>query len=273
MTTSPGATSPPGPTNPPGATTPPGTPNWVDLATPDLESATSFYGGLFGWTAQVSEDPAAGGYTIFHKDGLPVAGAGPKYDEAQPTFWSTYIATADADATAAAVERAGGKVLMAPFDVLDQGRMAVLLDPAGAAFSVWQPGAMPGAGLFNVPGALCWNELTTRDPDGAKRFYPAVFGWTAKDNAYGDVTYTEWQLGDRSVAGMMPMVGDAWPADLPPHWMIYFAVADADIAAARAVELGGSAPVPPTDTPQGRFAVLNDPQGAHFSVIAMTTPS
>lgn len=250
-------------------THPPGTPIWVDLGTSDLADAQRFYGELFGWTAHVSPEPQAGGYTIFNKDGKPVAGAGPLFSEDQPVAWSTYVATDDAEATAARVATAGGKVLTAPLDVMGQGRMAVFMDQAGAPFSVWQPIEMPGAQLFNVPGSLCWNELTTRDPAGCKEFYGAVFGWGAKDNEYGEFTYTEFQLNGRTVAGMMPMLGDEWPAEMPPHWMVYFAVADCDATATRAAQLGGIVSVPPTQTPMGPFAILNDPQGAVFSVIKL----
>jgi uncharacterized protein len=247
----------------------PGTPNWVDLGTPDLEDAKRFYAALFGWTPHVSPQPEAGGYTIFTKGAKAVAGAGPLFGEGQPPAWSTYIATDDADAVARRVEAAGGKVLVEPFDVMDQGRMAVFLDQAGAAFSVWQPLAMPGAELFNAPGSLSWNELTTRDPDGSKAFYGAVFGWEAEDQPIGPGTYTVWKLGGRPIGGMMPMLGDGRPTKLPPHWMVYFAVEDADATAERAAELGATVPVPPSDFPQGRFAVLDDPQGALFSVIKL----
>jgi uncharacterized protein len=247
----------------------PGTPCWVDLGTPDLEDATRFYTALFGWTAHVSPEPEAGGYTLFRKGDSTVAGAGPLFTEGQPPAWSTYIATEDADATAQRVEAAGGRVLMAPFDVMDQGRMGVFLDQSGAPFSVWQAMAMPGADLFNETGSLSWNELTTRDPDGSKVFYNRVFGWESDDQDMGPVTYTIFRLGDRQIAGMMPMVGDAWPADLPPHWMVYFAIDDTDATAGRAGDLGGVVSVPPNDIPQGRFAVLNDPQGAVFTVMAL----
>ncbi len=243
------------------------TPGWVDLGSPDVAASNRFYGELFGWEPNVAPMPEAGGYTVYTKDGKPVAGCGGLMSEGQPPAWSTYVLTDDADAVAARVESAGGKVLVAPFDVMDQGRMAVFLDQAGAAFSVWQPGKMPGAELFNVPGALTWNELTTRDPEGSKAFYSNVFGWGIEDGEYGPVTYTQWQVDGRSMAGMMPMVGDMWPTEMPPHWMVYFAVDDCDATAAKAVELGGSNPVPPTDIPQGRIAVLNDPHGAVFSII------
>lgn len=247
----------------------PGTPCWVDLGTPDLEDAKRFYTGLFGWTAHVSPEPEAGGYTLFRKGENTVAGAGPLVDEGQPPAWSTYISTEDADAVAQRVEAAGGQILMAPFDVMDQGRMAVFLDQSGAPFSIWQPMAMPGADLFNEPGSLSWNELTTRDPEGSKVFYNRVFGWESDDQDMGPITYTTFRLGDQQIAGMMPMVGDEWPADLPPHWMVYFGVEDADATAARAAELRGAVSVPPSDIPQGRFAVLNDPQGTVFTVIAL----
>jgi len=248
----------------------PGLPTWVDLGTPDLPDATRFYRELFGWVPKAAPDPAAGGYTIFTKDDKAVAGIGPLPATGQAPTWTTYVATEDADATAGLVEAAGGTVLMPPFDVLDQGRAAVFLDPAGASFAVWQPLAMSGTDLINVPGALCWNELTTRDPDGAKEFYPAIFDWEARDTPFPPIVYTEWLVEEQPVAGMMPMVGDGWPADLPAHWMVYFAVNDCDATVAHATELGGTVSLVPTDLPHGRFAVLNDPQGAFFSVIRMT---
>jgi predicted enzyme related to lactoylglutathione lyase len=245
----------------------PGVPNWIDLGTEDLFDATRFYTELFGWTAHISPDPEQGGYTIFAKNGRPVAGGGPTYGEGQPTAWSTYIATDDADAVAARVDAAGGKVLVAPFDVQDQGRMAAFLDQAGAPFSVWQPMEMPGAELFDAPGALTWNELTTRDVEGSKAFYGAVFGWTGRDSSMGGVPYVVWEHNGGIIAGMMPMIGDGWPVDLQPHWMIYFAVEDCDASARLAHDLGGRVPVPPTTYPMGRFAVVNDPQGGTFSIL------
>ncbi len=175
------------------------------------------------------------------------------------------------------VREAGGTVYADAFDVFSSGRMAVLADPAGAPFCVWQAGEHHGAELVNEPGAFGWYELTTRDPDGSKRFYSAVFGWRTSAVDMGEFDYTlchrpgerEPQSGDE-LGGMMPMVGDAWPADMPPHWMVYFLVEDTDAAASRCEELGGRVPQPPFDTPQGRIAVLTDPQGAVFSVIALT---
>ena len=245
----------------------PGTPAWVDLGTPDPAAAGEFYGTLFGWTL-TDADPESGGYRMCLLRGQPVAGLGQQQQSGMPPWWTTYVSVADADATAKAVLAAGGQVLVEPMDVLTAGRMAVFADNVGAAFSIWQPREHIGASLVGEPGTLCWNELTTRDPDAAVAFYPAVFGWHADAQRMGPVTYTAWQLDDKPIGGMMPMDQD-WPPEVPAHWMVYFAVDDTDATAARAAELGGVVSVPPTDIEPGRFAVLNDPQGAVFSVIAM----
>ena len=209
-------------------------------------------------------------YTIFHLGDSPVAAIGPLLNEGQPPAWSWYAATRDADQVARKVEAAGGKVLMAPFDVLDAGRMAVFLDASGTPFSIWQAGTFAGAQVVTEPGAFSWNELMTRDPEAATEFYGRVLGWAPKVNANPDMPYTEFQVDGRSVAGMMPMIGEAWPADLPDHWMIYFGVADCDASCEQVRSLGGSVSVPPTDVPGvGRFAVVADPTGAFFSVIAL----
>ncbi len=245
----------------------PGTPCWTDLATPGLEDAKRFYSELFGWTGRVSPEPEAGGYTVFLKDGRPVAGVGPPASPDQVPIWSTYVATDDADLVATRVEAAGGQVVVAPFDVLDQGRMAVLSDPAGAVFSVWQPMAMRGAELFNAPGAMCWNELITPDPEGARDFYALVFGWHAEEQPGEPYPYTGWRCGALIVGGMARPLA-ALPTDLPAYWSVWFAVADADASAARAAELGATVLVPPRDTPKGQLTALRDPQGALFSTLA-----
>jgi predicted enzyme related to lactoylglutathione lyase len=245
----------------------PGVPNWVDLATADLEDAIRFYTTLFGWTAEISGDDF-GGYTTFLLNGLPVAGAGPLFGEGQPTAWSTYLTADDADAVAARVEAATGKVLVAPFDVMDQGRMAAFLDPAGAPFSVWEAGMMRGAEVFDLPGALTWAELNTRDLEGAKAFYHAVFGWTFRDTEVGGLPYVICDLNRTPVAGIQLMVGSGWSDDVLPHWLVYFAVGDCDAAADHACALGGRIVSPPTSIAVGRYAVLEDPQGGTFAVLA-----
>lgn len=244
-----------------------GTPSWVDLSVPDPAAAADFYGTLFDW--QVPEGaPEGGGYRIAMLRGLPVAGIGPQMRQGMPPVWMTYVATDDVDATAKAVSDAGGQTFMAPMDVLDAGRMTVFADPTGAVVSAWQAGQHKGAGLVDEPGSLSWNELATREPEAAVAFYRAVFGWDARTTDMGAATYTEWLVDGRSVGGMMPM-DDSFPADVPAHWRVYFAVADADATVAKATELGGTVFMEPMDIPQGRFAALGDPQGAMFNVIAL----
>lgn len=245
----------------------PGTPCWVDLGSPDPDAAADFYSGLFGWTV-TDQGSEAGNYRLCSLHGKTVAGLGHQQQVSVPPYWTTYVSVSDATAAARTVAAAGGEVLLEPIDVMSLGRMAVFADPTGAPFSVWQPGTHIGAQLVDEPGTLCWNELTTRQTEQAKNFYQAVFGWQAATQDMGPTSYTEWQLGGRSVGGMMPM-DDTWSADLPSHWLVYFAVEDADTAAARVAELGGRVSIPPTDIPPGRFTVVNDPHGAFFSIIAL----
>jgi predicted enzyme related to lactoylglutathione lyase len=259
-----------------------GVPCWIDHSSDDPASAAAFYGRLFGWdTEDLMPPDAPGRYFAARMRGRDVAGIGSQPAEGTPPVWNTYIAVDDADASAARAARAGGSVLSEPFDVMDAGRMAVLADPAGAVFSVWQAGNHRGAGLVDEPGTLAWNELTTRDVQSSERFYNELFGWRPAEMSFGLGQYVTWHLpGDEppdpernAIGGMMPMVGDQWPDDLSSHWMTYFDVQDTDATASRARELGATVTVPPFDTPAGRIAVIADPLGATFSVIQMPTGS
>ncbi len=243
-----------------------GVPCWVDLGTPDVEAAIAFYGGLFGWSATVGP-PEAGGYAIAELKGKPVAGLGPQMNPGPP-FWATYVNVTDADAITPLVTANGGSVIAEPFDVMDVGRMGIFVDPTGAVFSVWQAKAHIGAGLVNEPGTLSWNELVTTDIDAAKPFYKAVFGWDADTQGAPPNTYTEWKLNGRTIGGAMPKP-PMMPAEVPSNWGVYFAVDDTDASVAKAGELGGSTIMPPMDIEPGRFAVLSDPAGAVFNVIAL----
>jgi uncharacterized protein len=245
----------------------PGTPSWTDLASPDLPASLAFYTALFGWDAH-DQGPEAGGYTMLELKGLPVAGAGPIMMEGQPSAWTTYISVVDADDTIAKVTKAGGTVFVEPMDVLDVGRMAVFADPTGAALAIWQPKLHKGAGLVNEPGSLVWNELSTRDTAAAAGFYRDVFGWGAEAGQMGEMQYTEWKLGDKTIGGMMSMP-EQMPAGAPAFWLTYFATADCDATVASAAKLGATVMAPPMDIPAGRFSVLLDPAGAAFGVIAI----
>ena len=245
----------------------PGTPSWVDLATTDPEGSRAFYGTVFGWEF-IDLGPDAGGYSFCTLNGKQVAGLGPTQGEGMPSAWSSYVSVEDADVTAKSVEAAGGAALAPPFDVMEAGRMAVFADPTGAAVSVWQPRQTKGAELVNEPGAWCWNELDTRDVEAAKEFYQSVFGWEPVTSDMGDMSYTEFKLDGKSIAGMMAMP-DQVPAEVPSFWLVYFAVADTNATVAKVTELGGGVSMPAMDSPAGRFAVVRDPAGAVFGVIKM----
>lgn len=246
---------------------PPGVPCWVDLSTPDVDAAIAFYGQLFGWEAQPTA-PNTGGYRMFHYQGQPVAAVMPLMSDDQPVAWSHYVSVADCAATTQAVEAAGGKVVAAPMDVMEQGVMAVYTDPEGAVFGCWQPKAFRGAELVNEPNTFCWTELASRDLDSATRFYPRVFGWQHQTDTFEGGSYTTWRVGDRPVGGMMPM-GSMFPPDVPPHWGVYFAVTDVDASIDRLRDLGGTTLTSVMSADVGRFAGVTDPHGASFTLIQL----
>jgi uncharacterized protein len=248
---------------------PGGTPCWVDLGVDDIDKARAFYSGLFGWDIQPGP-PEAGGYAIALLRGRPAAGIGPKMGPAEtPTVWTTYLAADSADDTAAKVKTAGGQLLTDLMDVMDAGRMAIAADPAGAVFGIWQGRAHTGAGIANEPGSLCWNENMSRDFDGSKAFYHAVFGYDYDDMSDGGFSYATLKLGDDIVGGIGGLPADV-PAGVPAHWSAYFAVADTDAALQTVTGLGGSVVRPAWDSPYGRMATVSDDQGAAFSVIGIT---
>jgi uncharacterized protein len=248
---------------------PAGTPSWIELSSPDTDAAAQFYGALMGWSATDAGPAESGGYRMFQQGEANIAGLMGIMQEGQPTAWATYVSVADADETAAKVKAAGGTVVVDSMDVMDIGRMAVFVDPTGAVFGVWQPKSFTGADLVNEPNSLCWNEVLTRDADAGKAFYGAVFGWQGRPPGFEGApqTYTVWELDGKQVGGMMQMTEEYFPAEIPPHWSVCFAVADCDGIVARARELGATVTNEPMDMPIGRFAGLIDPQGASFTVM------
>jgi predicted enzyme related to lactoylglutathione lyase len=248
----------------------PGTPCWIDLGTPDQDAAAEFYGGLFGWAVEEGENPEeTGGYREARLGGRAVGGVMKLMQEGQPPAWLTYVAVEDVDATAAKVREAGGQVLAEPMSVLDFGRMAVFMDPTGAAFGVWKAGKHFGAERVNEPGAFSWSEINTRDPEAAKSFYGDVFGWSFEDREFEGVgTYTTINVGEGAVGGLIDITGRV-PDEVPANWLVYFGVEDTDATLAKLAELGGSVAFGPVDIAGvGRFAVVQDPFGAAFAVIA-----
>jgi uncharacterized protein len=251
----------------PAASHPPGAFCWIELGTTDQGAAKEFYGKLFGWTFEDMPMGPGGTYTMFKLKGKDVAAAyrlDPKTQPGVPPNWMLYVATANVDATVRRNAELGGEVIVAPMDVFEAGRMAVLKDPVGATFSVWQPKSNPGIGIQNEPGSFCWGQLNTNDTAKSEAFYSALFGWDAKTGTGGGMTYTEFRRGGVPFGGMM-----ALPPGLPapPHWLAYFAVADVDATAALAVSLGARVCAPPTTIEgAGWYAAFTDPQGAAFAI-------
>ena len=247
-------------------------PAWVDLSSSDPEGSRNFYSQLLGWDIQVDPDPQYGGYAMATDAGVGVAGIGPKQDPNAPTAWNLYIGTDDAEWLAQRVTENGGKVVAAPFDVGDQGKMAVFQDPSGGFFSTWQASGMRGF-VSHQPGAFDWGEVNARGIENLLPFYEKVFGWQVKtsDPTPGQPPYHEFTLEGESILGaweMNPMV----PANVPTYWQIYFNVGDVDGAAERAKALGATELVASQDIPGGRFAILMDPQGASFGLLHFEAP-
>lgn len=247
---------------------PAGTPCWVDLGVGDIPKAIEFYTAQFGWDIQQG-GPETGGYAMAMLEGKSVAGIGPKQGPPEaPSTWTTYLATDDADATAAKIKGAGGQLMMDPMDVMDVGRMAIATDTTGAVFGIWQAWAHTGAGVANVPGALTWNEQMSRDFEGAKAFYAAVFGYQYGDMSSDGFSYATLLLNGHEVGGIGQYPAEV-PGAIPAAWTTYFAAADTDAAVAKALQGGGSVVRPAEDSPYGRTATVTDSQGAVFSLISM----
>jgi uncharacterized protein len=265
----------------------PGVPCWVDTTQPDPDAAAAFYGELFGWELEDTMPPGSPGkYYMARIGGRDVAAVSSQPEGAPPAAgWNTYVWVTDADETAGKVRGAGGDVVSAPFDVGDAGRMAVFADPGGAAFCVWQARQHRGAAVVNEPGSLNFNDLHTRNLNGARSFYGSVFGWEVLDlggsfawalPGYGDFLEQRTpgtrenmaQMGaperfEDVVASLVPIPDDQ--TDVASHWGVTFGVEDADAIAARAADLGGRVVVAPFDAPWIRATVIADPQGATFT--------
>jgi len=241
----------------------PGTPSWVDLGSPDAKAAAEFYGGLFGWKAEMDPRPEAGGYGMFQIDGKNVAGLGPQMNTDMPPYWNVYVTVADAEQTLQKVTANGGTVVMGPMEVFDAGTMGIAQDAVGSFISVWQPNQHIGAQLVNGPGTFGWSELSTNDLAKAKEFYTAVFGWGIDANASSDggAIFT---VDGNIVCGAHTAGEGEFPA-----WSVWFGVDDCDASAAKAEELGGKVVMPPNDMDFGRAAMIADPHGAVFGIAAM----
>lgn len=245
---------------------------WPELATRDLKAAQAFYGDLLGWRANEISS-AMGNYVICSSGDRQTAGLCAQSDEQRqqgiPSNWLSYISVANADSTVAKAKGLGAQILMEPCDVMEEGRMALIQDPAGATFALWQAKNHKGVGAYLEPNALCWTELATTNAKEAQSFYTHLFGWTVQPSSDPTMPYFEWVLDGAHFGGMMEINeqwGPSWK-QIPSHWMVYFMVKDVDERTARAEALGATILVSPRDIPKvGRFAVIEDPQGAVFSL-------
>jgi predicted enzyme related to lactoylglutathione lyase len=239
---------------------PNGTPCWVDYGAADLDATKTFYTSLLGWE-YVGGGPEFGGYLTATVNGEQAAGLGPHQDPNDPPRWTTYFAADDAAATAARITEAGGTVLVEPMEVGPMGTMVIALDPQGNPFGLWQSGLNTGVRIHNEPGALAWNEAAVDDPEGARAFYSAVFGFRFDEmpDSGGYATFTN---SDHPLGGL-----GGHQTGSPKGWTTCFAVADTDAAVSTTEAAGGKVTMAPTDTEFGRFAVLEDPWGAPFSVM------
>ncbi|MGP3638171.1 VOC family protein [Streptomyces sp. 24-1644] len=248
-----------------------GIPNWIDLGTPDIEAATAFYRGLFGWEL-LPGGPETGEYGMYTLNGNSAAGVMTVPEDQAKSAWSVYFQSPDADATAKSVAQAGGNVLFEPMDVLEFGRMAGFTDNQGAYFGVWQPGTNSGLGVIQEPGSLIWSELHTSDVSAAAGFFQTLFGWETDEMSFPGGSYTTVRPAggspESSFGGLVRLSDVRAEADRGPHWLPYFTVEDCDAASAQAGRLGGSVTVASQDIEGvGRIAHLTDPFGAAFALI------
>jgi predicted enzyme related to lactoylglutathione lyase len=250
-----------------------GEPCWADVVAADVPAAQHFYQALFGWT-YVDTGAEFGHYVMCLKNGRVVAGMSPPMpgSERMPAAWSLYLMSHDLADTARRIEEHGGKLLVAPMEIPENGRMLFAMDPSGAAFGAWEPGPHTGSQLYDENGALCWAEVTTREPTVTDFFYQGLFGYrqihidgrTGGDEQFD---YSAWSLGDADpVAGRLRMT-EAWDG-VPAHWSVYFATDDTDGAVERVRAAGGEVQHGPFDSPHGRLAVVVDPNGAVFTIIS-----
>lgn len=247
---------------------PQGTPCWFDQMSPDVSAAATFYERLFGWTYDVS-GPEYGHYHLAKVEGRPAAGIGQLPEGAEmPSAWTVYLAADDAAAMADQAVRGGGRLLQGPMEVPAMGHLAIVQDPAGAVFGLWQPTGHYGAGIAHEPGSMGWCEVNVPDAEEARTFYEDLMSVTSRRLGTDEIPTTYYVLSKdgTDVGGILEM-NEAWEG-VPPHWMAYFEVRDTDQTVEVARQEGGTVSVPPFDTPYGRIAVVTDPFGAVFSVNA-----
>ena len=240
---------------------------WVDLATSDIEVASAFYADLLGWEITAG-NAETGGYRQAMLHGRPVAGLMPVMDASMPTMWTQYLKTSDEDALAAKAVELGATVIVPPMDVIDFGRMAVLLDPTGAGFGLWQPGDLAGSGFVRDHGSWTWSELLSSDPAASEAFYSELLGWERVEGGSltGDLDYRMFTIGTDPVAGIMARP-EGMPADIPDVWGVYFTV-DSISRALEVIDANGATVAHGPDLVRvGTMVQLVDPTGAMVGLL------
>jgi uncharacterized protein len=250
-----------------------GTPNWADCATTDLDASEEFYAAVFGWTADRVTASDGSTYSLQRLDDQIVGGIYELNEQMRnmgvPPHWGTYVEVDDVDATLERVKSEGGAVLDGPFEELEVGKIAIIQDPVGAYLRLWHSAPQHGGEAFNIPGAMIWNELNTKEPEKAARFYEKVLG-VEVETMNDPMPYRVLKVDGRPVAGILKTTPDM--GDFSSSWDVYFACSDVDATVEKAIAAGGKALREPFDIPDvGRMAVLQDPQGAVFEVIKMET--
>lgn len=251
---------------------PHGTFSWADCASTDAVASKKFYSELMGWTIQDIPLGEGAVYTMFEVDGTSVAASSQMQAEMQaqgiPSHWTSYVTVDNVDAMVDKIKALGGSVMGEPFDVMEEGRMLILSDPEGAVLALWQPKNHIGSGLVNMPGAMSWNELASRNPEQAMEFYGKLLGW--KFNKMEGMAYHMISNNDRANGGIIQM-DEKW-GDMPANWTVYFSVTDIDKAVAKVTKLNGKIIIPTVDAPGMRFSVVADPAGAVCIIIQLDEP-
>jgi predicted enzyme related to lactoylglutathione lyase len=251
----------------------PGSFGWIELATTDQNDAKRFYGSLFGWSANDSPMGPGEYYTMFQLQDRNAAAAyqlKPERDGNFPPHWNLYVAVDDADATARLAAELGGNVIESPFDVFTYGRMAVITDPTGAVFCIWQAKAHSGIGISGERGTMCWADLSSPDPERAAAFYSRLFGWKIAPGEHDNSGYLHIQNGSDYIGGVPPVAHR--DPNTPPHWLVYFTVEDVDVSTATLKGAGGTTLKDPSTIENvGRMSIVKDPQGAVFALFRETT--
>jgi predicted enzyme related to lactoylglutathione lyase len=245
--------------------------SWVDLAATDIEKQSTFYEDLFGWRHEdVPSFPGAPPYRMFTQNGKLVTGAGPQPPDlaGMPSMWNSYVTVDDAEAVIAKAEGLGGEVVMPLMDIEGFGRMVGVADPTGGVLFFWQPMGNSGAEVFGEHGTIVWNDLNTRDMAVVADYYEALFGWKIDRSSENDSEYWSFEVDGEAEGGIM-LMGEQFPAEVPAHWLVYFAVDDARDIVEKAKALGGKAEMEPVEIPVCIFCVLSDPEGATFAVMQM----